>query len=96
MKPRPVALADTDHWASLGLQAVMREFTSPAGCTAPVESCEALVTGNPEWPGTSVVRVPWVLDDADRAALAAGGTLWLSCWGHLPVHNMHVQEVTRG
>jgi hypothetical protein len=36
------------------------------------------------------VHVPWELDEIELATLANGGTLWLSCWGGLPVHQLQV------
>jgi hypothetical protein len=39
-----------------------------------------------------VSRVPWTLDDDEIARLAGGGTLWLSCWGGLPMHMLEVSD----
>lgn len=66
-----------------------RIFTAPddpPGCTP----CPALVTTDPDT-GQQVVRVAWKPDEIEVAALAHGGTIWLSCWGGLPAHMLEVQ-----
>lgn len=38
----------------------------------------------------SVVHVAYRLDEIEVAALAQGGTLWLTTWGGLPIHLVEV------
>lgn len=51
--------------------------------------CPTVIQGNP--PGR-LFHVARQLDEIEVAALAHGGTLWLTCWGGLPVHLVHVQQ----
>lgn len=55
--------------------------------------CTAVVTlsNQPGNEAEMVVRTPWRPSDEDLAALAAGGTVWLSTWGGLPPHMLEVQ-----
>lgn len=48
--------------------------------------CPAIVT--PGMPRQ--VHVAMQLDEIEVARLAQGGTLWLTCWGGLPVHLVEV------
>lgn len=56
----------------------------PPDCTP----CPALVTETEHGP---VVRVAWKPDEIEAAAIADGGTIWLSTWGGLPAHSLEVQ-----
>lgn len=38
----------------------------------------------------NVIHVAYQLDEIEVAALAQGGTLWLTTWGGLPVHLVEV------
>lgn len=50
--------------------------------------CPAIVT---QQPGVAQrVHVALQLDEIEVAALAQGGTLWLTTWGGLPVHLVEV------
>lgn len=91
MKPRPITPTDLDYF--VGLQPEVHTFTAPGEREAGVEPCQALVTCDPDMfeRGPVIVRVPWTLNEIELVHLAKGGTLWLSCWGHLPVHALDVQ-----
>lgn len=57
--------------------------------------CPALVhlLQEPAGDGTSlqlVHHVAFQLDEIELAALAQGGTLWLTTWGGLPIHRLEV------
>jgi hypothetical protein len=52
-----------------------------------VTPCPALVSVSPD---ETLVRVAWQLDEIELAALAQGGTLWLTTWGGLPIHSIGV------
>lgn len=84
--PRPITPADREFWVELHPRE--HTFTGPGE----VEPCAALVTDTdaPGMSGVKVVRVPWQLDPDEIAALADGGTLWFSSWGHLPIHSIEV------
>lgn len=47
--------------------------------------CPCLVAND-----AGVVHVAMTLDEIEVAALAQGGTLWLSTWGGLPIHLVEV------
>ncbi|MDO8391031.1 MAG: hypothetical protein Q7V57_11120 [Actinomycetota bacterium] len=93
MKPRPIT--DTDLASFAGMNPTVCVFTGPGEIESGVAPCEAIVTDDtePATPGLAakpVVRVPWLPDSDDIEALAAGGTIWLSSWGGLPIHSMIV------
>lgn len=46
--------------------------------------CPTLVSSAGVW------RVAYQLDEIEVAALAQGGTLWLSTWSQLPIHRIEV------
>lgn len=52
---------------------------------ADVIPCPCLVASD-----VGVVHVALRLDEIEVAALAQGGTLWLSTWGGLPIHLVEV------
>jgi len=60
-----------------------------------VTPCPAILTeSNIEGdhnPSVPVVRVAFQMDEIELTHLAKGGTLWLSCWGGLPIHMIEVQ-----
>lgn len=87
MRPRAITDADLEYWSSLNPRPVT--MTGPGEVDAGIEPCPALVTDGDQF--GQVVRVPWELDEIELAALAKGGTLWLSTWGGLPVHMLEVQ-----
>lgn len=43
----------------------------------------------------NVVHVAYRLDEIEVAALAQGGTLWLTTWGGLPIHLVEVVPTER-
>jgi hypothetical protein len=90
--PRPIIDADLDYWSTN-----YDEHPRPMVFVADDPTCSpcpALVTLVPDPHGVigaTVVRVPYQLDEIELAALARGGTLWLSTWGGLPPHMLEVQ-----
>jgi hypothetical protein len=50
--------------------------------------CPALVSHDGET--SRMIHVAWSLNELELAALAQGATLWLTCWGGLPIHNLEV------
>jgi hypothetical protein len=91
MQPRPTNDMDLEYWSELNPQPMT--FTGPGEQEQGVKPCGAIVTddqmGNEFG---KVARVPWTLDDDEIARLAGGGTLWLSCWGGLPMHMLEVSD----
>lgn len=87
MKPRPISDADLAYWADLNPRPLI--FTAPGEVEAGVEPCPGLWTDGDQF--GPVARVAWQLDEIEVAHLAKGGTLWLSCWGGLPIHQIEVQ-----
>jgi len=88
VNPRPITPDDLDWWGA-GSRAM--SFTGPGEIEADIEPCPAVVSPDRDGFG-EMVHVPWVLDEIELAQLAKGGTLWLTCWGHLPIHSLQVQE----
>ncbi len=93
MKPRPITDGDLQYWAHLHPMPVTYAADDPTFAPCPaLQTLDDEVDGKRSAVGGgTVVRVPWVLDDDERAAIAAGGTLWLSTWGGLPPHMLEVQ-----
>lgn len=87
MRPTEPTAEDHDLWARHdGVPA--RGFIIGGPEEGPdVIPCPALVT---DVDGQRLVRVRWDLDEIELAALAQGGSLWLTCWGGLPIHAMDV------
>lgn len=88
MKPRLIEPRDLAYWSDLN--PVVTMFSGPGEIEADIEPCPSVVTDGDQF--GPVVRVPWTLDEIELAHLAKGGTLWLSCWGALPIHMLEVQE----
>jgi hypothetical protein len=86
MNPRPIHHSDMDTWAHRNQRPVT--FSAPAEREAGIPPCEALITAADQF--GPVIRVPWTLDEIELNHLANGGTIWLSCWNHLPVHLLQV------
>lgn len=86
MIPRPITERDMYYWGPLAPRFVM--MTGPGEVESGIEPCPAIATTDE---GSTVVRVAWELDELELAHLARGGTLWVSTWGGLPVHSLHVQ-----
>jgi hypothetical protein len=87
MEPFDTGQAGLDRWADQHPRAVVIGGPKEGPDVTP---CPAIVTHQPD--GTPVVRVAWRLDEIELAALARGGTLWLSTWGGLPIHALHVDH----
>jgi len=87
----PVEATDEQvaYWTQrAGAEPVRRVIGGPA--EAPdVIPCPTLV-GLDTTQGVVVCRVAYQLDEIELAALAQGGTLWLSTWGGLPIHLVEV------
>ncbi len=79
------------YWADYA--PVQMTFTAPDEQAVGIEPCIGLVTKprTPEDLEVNCVRVGWKPNEIDMANLIAGGTVWLSCWGGLPPHQIEVQ-----
>ncbi len=91
---RPVTANEDQiaYWANADDIEVERQVVIGGPEEAPdVIPCPALITSTSVGP---VVRVAFELDEIEVAALAQGGTLWLSTWGGLPIHMIEVQPPT--
>lgn len=89
MKPIVPTPAQLAYWADFD---VVGPITVGGPDEAPdVIPCPAILTpsGDPAVAGM-VARVAFELDEIELAALARGGTLWLSTWGGLPIHMLEV------
>lgn len=87
MRPVVATAEQIAYWTErdgVGQQVV--EIGGPAE-SPDVIPCQALLAREAT---PVVIHVAFRLDDAERAELAAGGTLWLSSWGGLPVHLLEV------
>lgn len=80
-------------WPDIGVRRVVMGGPAEGPEVIP---CPALVTVPPGSGGAPVVRVAYELEPGDLEALAGGGTLWLSTWGGLPIHALHVQPAPDG
>lgn len=87
MEPVDTGQTGLNRWADEQPRAVV--IGGPAE-GPDVTPCPAIITHQPD--GTRVVRVAWRLNELELAALACGGTLWLSTWGGLPIHSLHVDH----
>lgn len=89
MNPRKIRQADLDYYSGQDPRPVTYAADDPS-----FNPCPALATIEPDpygAVGTLVTRVPWELTEIELMHLAKGGTLWLSTWGGLPPHMLHVQ-----
>ncbi len=84
MNPVDTGQAGLDRWADQQPTAYVIGGPEESDGVIP---CPALVMHDE---GQVVVRVAWQLDEIEVAALAQGGILWLSTWGGLPIHLLHV------
>lgn len=90
MNPRPPTPADIDHWTSEDGHA-----PTPVVIGGPEEGpevipCPTLVGVDDQFAGARVFHVPYELNEIEVAALAQGGTLWLTTYGGLPIHRVEV------
>lgn len=88
--PRAITEDDLAYWAEHHPRIAV--FTTPDERLAGVAPCEGIITTTLGDNFGQCVRVPVVLDADEVARLAAGGTLWLSTWGGLPMWMIEVQE----
>jgi hypothetical protein len=86
MKPRPITDADEYYYGAMNPYRMT--ITGPGETEMDITPCPALVTDDE---AGIAIRVAWELDEIELAHLAQGGTLWLTSWGGLPVHELHVQ-----
>ncbi len=77
-----------DYWRDLDPHPVT--FQPPPGSTD-CDPAQTIVTASESDMKVQVVRTAWKPDEIDLAALAQGGTVWLSTWGSLPPHMLEVQ-----
>ena len=89
MRPREITDADLAYWREHNPR--VTRFTAPGEVEAGVEPCPAIVTESTDEFGAAA-RVAWQLDEVELARLRNGGTLWLSTWGGLPMHQLEVSE----
>jgi hypothetical protein len=92
VNPRNITQDDVDMYSDAHGLTRVATFTGegdpdPAIETHPVQ---AIITPNVARDGGTMVHVAWMPDEIDLARLANGGTLWLTCWGGLPPHNLQV------
>lgn len=85
MIPRPIREGEPDRWtAEHGGQAIPMSIGGPEEGDD-VRPCPALVNRQ-----AGVVHVAYQLNELEVAALAQGGTVWLTTYGMVPVHRMAV------
>jgi len=102
VRPVHATEAQRAYWADL-------EPSAPIVISGPAEApdvipCPAIITrsnATGDSGDVPIVRVAYELDEVELAHLAKGGTLWLSCWGGLPIHMLEVapapdKDHTRG
>lgn len=77
-----------DYWRDLDPKPVT--FNPPPGMDD-CDPAQAIVTASESSMKVDVVRTAWKPDEIDLAAMAQGGTVWLSTWGSLPPHMLEVQ-----
>jgi len=86
MIPVPATQTQADMWSELdggrGNKAYVIGGPEEGDDVIP---CPALVTDDQQF-----FHVAYQLDEIELAALAHGGTLWLTTLGHLPVHQVAV------
>jgi len=79
------------YWANYDTQ--IATFTAPNEQTVGIEPALGIITQPTDALDLGVVciRVAWKPSEIDVAHLARGGTIWLSTWNYLPVHQLEVQ-----
>lgn len=86
MNPREVTEAEAIYWSDRdGGSDVARVVIGGPEEGPDVIPCPAVVS-----PEAGMIHVAYALDEIELAALAQGGTLWLTTWGPLPVHLLEV------
>lgn len=101
-EPRPITEADAEAWSSDDVVVVRAvRYAADIPNSEPVDGLQTLEPFDPATvprdaagrpiEGALVVRVAWTLNEIDLMHLATGGTLWLSTWGGLPPHAIHVE-----
>lgn len=93
MNPRHPTTADLRHWCERDQTPQRAVVIGGPEEGDDVIPCPALVTIQPMGGHlVQVVHVAYQLDEIELAALAQGGTLWLTTWGGLPVHRVEVVQ----
>jgi len=86
VRPVPATDEQVEQWAAVdGCHSTRLVIGGPEEGDD-VAPCPALV--NVE---ANQVHVAFELDEIELAALAQGGTLWLTTWGMIPVHRLEVK-----
>lgn len=90
MRPRPPTNHDLDHWATEDGNRPEAFVIGGPEEGPEVIPCPTLVGVDEQFAGARVFHVPYVLDEIEVAALAHGGTLWLTTYGGLPIHRVEI------
>lgn len=91
MNPRTANFAEMEYWATRD-DAPIHQLVIGGPEEAPdVIPCPVLV-GESNADHGQRVHVAFQLDEIEVAALAQGGTLWLTTWGGLPIHLVEVVQ----
>lgn len=86
MIPRDAKTDEVDYWDERCGASAHQQFVIGGPAEGPdVIPCPAIAGI-----GCPAVHVAYELNEIEVAALAQGGTLWLSTWGGLPIHRVEV------
>lgn len=86
MDPRPATEQEIDYWSDRDGQQVRPYVLGGPEEGDDVIPCPTLIGVD----APAQCHVPYQLNEIELAALAQGGTLWLTTWGMLPVHLLEV------
>lgn len=86
MDPRPATDAEAEFWTERDGQPVKPYVLGGPEEGDDVIPCPTLIAVD----APSRCHVAYQLNELELAALAQGGTLWLTTWGMLPVHLIEV------
>lgn len=87
MNPRQAKPAEIHYWTERDPSPQKRVVMGGPEEGPDVIPCPCLVA-----PEVNVVHVAYELNEIEVAALARGGTLWLTTWGGLPIHLLEVVQ----
>ncbi|MDZ7732231.1 MAG: hypothetical protein U5R31_03185 [Acidimicrobiia bacterium] len=85
MIPRPPTDDEARWWAERNRHQIHATVIGGPAEGDDVEPCPALVDIE-----DGTVHIAYQLDEIEVAALAQGGTVWLTTWGMVPVHRHEV------
>lgn len=85
MEPREASDNEVQYWVERDCSKQERHVIGGPQEAPDVIPCPALVA-----PSVGQVHVAYQLNEIEVAALAQGGTLWLTTWGGLPIHLVEV------